>query len=78
MKVKTISLLVKLLLVTAGFTLCVFNWLGYLPNATTQDIWFSVMAAYTISLGTVDYNIVFDNIKEKKHTSFDSIKEKEV
>lgn len=66
MKVKTISLLVKLLLVALGIFLCIQLWLGNLPNATVQDIWFAISIAYGISLGTVDLNISRDSWTEKK------------
>lgn len=66
MKVKTISLLVKLLLVALGMFLCMLLWLGKLPNATVQDIWFAISIAYGISLGTVDLNISRDSWTEKK------------
>ena len=66
MKVKTVSLLVKILLTILGFSLCVLNWLGSLPGATTQDIWFAVSMAYGVSMGTIDFNIIRDNWMEGK------------
>ena len=61
MKVKTASLLIKILLITAGLLLCVLHWLGKLPEASVQDIWIAIGTAYGIGLGTVDLNICRDS-----------------
>lgn len=66
MKVKNTSLLVKLVLIILGFVLCILHWCGKLPEATIQDIWFSVGFAYGVGLGTIDFNIIRDNWIEKK------------
>lgn len=66
MKVKNYSLLGKLVIVVISYALCVLSWLGFLPNATTMDIWASGSMAYGLLLGTVDFNIIRDNWIEKK------------
>ncbi len=66
MKVKNYSLLGKLVIVVISYALCVVNWLGFLPNATTMDIWAAGGMAYGLLLGTIDFNIVRDNWIEKK------------
>lgn len=66
MKIKSLSLLVKLLLITLGFGLCVLKWMGILPNATINEIWYSVGFAYGVGLGSVDFNIIRDNWIEKR------------
>lgn len=66
MKIKTLSLLVKILLILIGFGLCVLKWFGKLPDATVNEIWYSVAFAYGVGLGTIDFNIIRDNWIEKK------------
>lgn len=66
MKVKNYSLFGKLIIVIASYALCVVNWLGLLPNATTWDIWAAGSMAYGLMLGTIDFNIVRDNWIEKR------------
>ena len=66
MKMKSVSLLVKILLIAGGFALCVLKWFGKLPDATVNEIWYSVAFAYGVGLGTIDFNIVHDNWVEKK------------
>lgn len=66
MKMKSVSLLVKIVLVVAGFTLCVLKWCGVLPAADVKEIWMSCAFAYGISMGTVDFNICRDNWVESK------------
>ena len=66
MKVKNTSMLVKILLIIVGFTLCVLHWLGIMPNAEIKEIWTSVCFAYGVGLGTIDFNIVRDNWIESK------------
>lgn len=61
MKMKHLSLLVKIVLVVLGFGLCVLKWFGKLPEATISDIWYSIAFAYGVGLGTIDFNIVRDN-----------------
>ena len=39
MKMKSVSLLVKILLIAAGFTLCDLKWFGKLPEADVGEIW---------------------------------------
>ena len=66
MKIKTYSLLIKAFLILLGLTCCFLKWLNILPNATITEIWASMSMAYGLGLGTIDYNIIFDNIKEHK------------
>lgn len=66
MKMKSVSLLVKILLIAAGFTLCVLKWCGVLPEADVKEVWYSVAFAYGVGLGTIDWNICRDNWVEKK------------
>jgi hypothetical protein len=61
MKMKHLSLLVKIVLVVLGFGLCVLKWFGKLPEATISEIWYSIAFAYGVGLGTIDFNIVRDN-----------------
>lgn len=61
MKMKHLSLFVKIVLVVLGFGLCVLKWFGKLPEATISEIWYSIAFAYGIGLGTIDFNIVRDN-----------------
>lgn len=66
MKMKSVSLLVKIVLVVAGFGLCVLKWCGVLPAADVGEIWKSCAFAYGISMGTIDFNICRDNWVESK------------
>lgn len=66
MKIKSLSLIVKIALVVLGFGLCVLKWLGKMPDASVNEIWYSVAFAYGVGLGTVDFNIIRDNWVEKK------------
>ena len=68
MKIKSLSLLVKIILIVLGFGMCVLKWAGVLPNANVQEIWYSVGFAYGVGLGTVDFNIIRDNWVEKKES----------
>lgn len=61
MKMKHLSLSVKIVLVVLGFGLCVLKWFGKLPEATISEIWYSIAFAYGVGLGTIDFNIVRDN-----------------
>lgn len=61
MKIKNLSLLVKIALITIGFALCIMKWFNVLPNATINEIWVSVSFAYGVGLGTIDFNIIRDN-----------------
>jgi len=61
MKLKNVSLLVKIALITIGFGLCVLRWFGKLPSASINEIWYSIAFAYGVGLGTIDFNIVRDN-----------------
>jgi hypothetical protein len=61
MKLKNVSLLVKIALITIGFGLCVLKWFGKLPSASINEIWYSIAFAYGVGLGTIDFNIVRDN-----------------
>ena len=69
MKVKNTSMLVKFILVVAGFALCVLHWCGVLPDAEIKEIWQSICFAYGVSLGTIDFNICRDNWIESKEPS---------
>ena len=66
MKIKNVSLLVKIILICAGFALCVLKWCGKLPQAEIKEIWMSIGFAYGVGLGTIDFNICRDNWVEKK------------
>ncbi len=66
MKIKSISLIVKILLIIAGFALCVLKWFGKLPEANINEIWYSIAFAYGVGLGTIDFNIIRDNWIEKR------------
>jgi hypothetical protein len=63
---KSVSFLVKIIMVIVGFALCILKWTNTLPNATIQEIWFSIGFAYGVGLGTIDFNICRDNWIEKK------------
>lgn len=69
MKVKNTSMLVKFLLVLAGFALCILHWCGVLPDAEIKEIWYSISFAYGVSLGTIDFNICRDNWIESKEST---------
>lgn len=69
MKMKSVSFLVKIIMVIAGFVLCILKWTNTLPNATIQEIWFSIGFAYGVGLGTIDFNICRDNWIEKKEVA---------
>lgn len=69
MKVKTISLLVKIILVVLGFTFSILKWCDILPNADFNEIWKACAFAYGISMGDIDFNITRDNWVEKKEQS---------
>lgn len=69
MKMKSVSLIVKIALVVIGFGLCVLKWCGILPSADVNEIWKSVAFAYGVSMGTVDFNICRDNWVEKKEVA---------
>ena len=66
MKIKNVSLLVKIVLIIAGFGLCLLKWFGKLPEADVKEIWFSIAFAYGVGLGTIDFNICRDNWVETK------------
>lgn len=66
MKIKLISLLVKILLIALGFGLSVLKWFGKMPEGDIKEIWYAISFAYGVGLGTIDFNIVRDNWIEKK------------
>lgn len=66
MKVKNTSLIGKFFLVACGLVLSILKWCGVLPDADIGEIWKSMIFAYCISLGTVDFNICRDNWIEVK------------
>lgn len=66
MKVKNISMLVKIVLVVLGFAFSILKWCGILLNADFNEIWKACAFAYGISMGSVDFNITRDNWVEKK------------
>ncbi len=68
MKMKSVSLLVKIVLIIAGFALCILKWFGKLPEADVKEIWLSISFAYGVGLGTIDFNICRDNWVESKET----------
>lgn len=63
MKNKDYSKWLKFALVLIAFTLCILKWLNILPLASVAEIWGSAACAYGICLGTMDFNIVADNLK---------------
>lgn len=63
MKNKDYSKWLKFALVLMAFTLCILKWLGILPSASIMEIWTSAACAYGICLGTMDFNIIADNLK---------------
>lgn len=69
MKMKSVSLLVKIILIVAGFALCVLKWCGKLPDADVGEIWKSIAFAYGVGLGTIDFNICRDNWVESKEAA---------
>lgn len=69
MKMKTISLLVKVALVVAGFLLSILKWCGLLPECDISEVWKSCAFAYGISMGTIDFNICRDNWIEGQNES---------
>lgn len=69
MKVKSISLLVKIILVVLGFVFSILKWCDILPNADFNEIWKACAFAYGISMGDIDFNITRDNWVEKKEQS---------
>ena len=66
MKMKSVSLLVKIVLTVGGFALCILKWCGKLPEADVKEIWYAVAFAYGVSMGTIDFNICRDNWVETK------------
>ena len=67
MKNKDFSKWIKFALIILGFGLSVLKWLGILGNATIAEIWQVIAFAYGIGLGTMDLNIIVDNLMEKKN-----------
>ena len=63
MKVKSYSLLGKLVIVAVSYVLCILKWLDILPNATVTEIWGAGATAYGLLLGTIDFNITADSLK---------------
>ncbi len=70
MKMKSVSLLVKIVLIIAGFGLCLLKWFGKLPEADVKEIWMSIGFAYGVGLGTIDFNICRDNWVETKEGKY--------
>ena len=66
LKVKNYSLLGKLAIVLASYTLCILKWVNIIPNATISEIWGAGATAYGLLLGTIDFNIISDNLREHK------------
>ena len=66
MKNKDYSKWLKFALVLGGVIASVLKWFGVMGNASVGEIWEVVAFAYGISLGTMDLNILVDNLKEKK------------
>ena len=65
MKNKDYSKWIKFGLVVLGIGLSVLKWFGIMGNATISEIWEVVAFAYGVGLGTMDFNIIVDNLKEK-------------
>ena len=68
MKNKDYSKWVKLILIVVGFGLSILKWFGIMGNATISEIWEVIAFAYGVGLGTMDFNIIVDNFKEKIHS----------
>lgn len=71
MKNKDYSKWLKLLIVVLAVTASVLKWFGVLGSATITEIWEVAGFAYGISLGTMDFNIIADNLKGKEHKDED-------
>ena len=67
MKNKDYSKWIKFGLIIVGFALSVLKWFGIMGNATINEIWEVIAFAYGVGLGTMDFNIIVDNFKEKKN-----------
>lgn len=67
MKNKDFSKWIKFALIILGIGLSVLKWLGIMGNATIAEIWQMIAFAYGIGLGTMDLNIIVDNLMEKKN-----------
>ena len=65
MKNKDYSKWLKFIIAVVAFTLCILKWLNILPNASVNEIWLSATWCYGICLGTMDFNIITDNFKNK-------------
>ena len=65
MKNKDYSKWLKLLIVVVATIASVLKWFGVLGQATIPEIWEVAAFAYGISLGTMDFNIIADTLKEK-------------
>ena len=65
MKNKDYSKWIKFGLVVLGIGLSVLKGFGIMGNATISEIWEVVAFAYGVGLGTMDFNIIIDNLKEK-------------
>ena len=50
MKLKNVSLLVRIALIIIGFGLCMLKWFGKLPSASINEIWYSIAFAYGVQL----------------------------
>lgn len=67
MKNKDYSKWLKLGIVILAVVASVLKWFGILGSATITEIWQVAAMAYAISLGTMDFNIMADTIKEGRH-----------
>lgn len=65
MKNKEYSKILKLLITVLAVTASVLKWFGVLGNASIGEIWQVAGFAYAISLGTMDFNIVADTLKQE-------------
>jgi hypothetical protein len=63
---KVYSKVVKIGIAVAAVGASICKWYNLLPNATILEIWQVAAFAYGIALGTMDFNIIVDNFKEKK------------
>lgn len=66
MKNKDYSKWIKLALVIGGVIGSILKWCGIMGNATIGEIWEVVAFAYGICLGTMDLNILVDNLRESR------------
>lgn len=65
MTAKTVSKRFKIILSLMLVTTFVLKWVGIIPDANASDIIACYLTAYALVAGTIDMNIMLDNIKRK-------------